>query len=80
MNYIEIRIVKIFLFRLLIMGGDLIDLIFFFRFVWYDVVYFLLFWRLDLIEGLGCVWCCFQWYYLDVDEKYFMEEYCGKSE
>ena len=80
MNHTETRIVKTPLFRLLTTGSDLIDLIFFFRSVWYDAVHFPSSWRLDPTEGPGRVRCRLQRYHLDVDEKYLMEEYRGKSE
>ena len=54
--------------------------IFFFRSVWYDAKHFLSYWRLDPTEGPGRVRCRLQRFHLDVDEKYLMEEYRGKSE
>ena len=52
----------------------------FLRAVWYDAKRFPSYWRLDLIEGPGRVRCRLQQFHLDVDEKYLMEENCGKSE
>ena len=48
--------------------------------MWYDAEHFPSSWRLDPTEGPGRVRCRLQRYHLDVDEKYLMEDYRGKSE
>ena len=50
-----------------------------FRSVWFDAKHFPSYWRLDPTEGQGRVRCRLQRFHLDVDEKYLMEEYRGKS-
>ena len=51
-----------------------------FRSVWYDVEHFPSSWKLDPTEGPDRVRCRLQRFHLDVEEKYLMKEYCGKSE
>ncbi|KAL9952715.1 hypothetical protein ACROYT_G040007 [Oculina patagonica] len=50
------------------------------RSVWYDAEHFPSSWRLDPTEGPDRVRCRLQRFHVDVDEKYLMEDYRGKSE